>query len=541
MISFLQRILQKHHKWLFSILLVVVTISFVFTVGSSPGIGRGASRNIRFLEFDLTSQKAVTQWQQEVQYSAKLRNAFFMPMFSEFAIFARLTELSLANKLGIPEPNKAQLSQFVETYAAFMDSDHKFDANKYNAHLESLKSDAFQQGLFEQTIINDFRCNAVEHLLMDQGTILPAEVQYVLESKKQVYDVVVASFNQYDDESKTIDESDLDKYYQQNKDRYKLDSQIVFDYIKFPKDHFNVAPASKEDLQAFYAQHKSEFTQYKEGSQELKDAIVHAYERQEIQNLAVHSADQLVYRLYEKNIDIDSEAFQQALQDFGGQVKTLEPISVKEVNNNSQFSGEILTQCEKLNEDRYYSDPVISKSGDVCVILYRDTLPQIDPPFESVRAEVTADFLQNKKEIYLQQQAQSAQNEIKSLADSKDFEKIQSIVQKYNGNVKPLSATISKLMVSSDKKDEIKALKEGECSEVYQDRDAYSFICLQKKTLPQPIEPQAIISEMAKMEKADRTDYSECLMETIFNEIHAERNPRESSFYRTMFFGQNLR
>ena len=44
MISWSQTILQKHNKWLFSILLVVIIIAFVFTIGNTPGIGSGNRR-----------------------------------------------------------------------------------------------------------------------------------------------------------------------------------------------------------------------------------------------------------------------------------------------------------------------------------------------------------------------------------------------------------------------------------------------------------------------------------------------------------------
>ncbi|MDR2628697.1 MAG: hypothetical protein LBC30_01745 [Puniceicoccales bacterium] len=77
MISLLERILQKHIKWLFSILVIIVTISFVFTVGSSPGIGRNAhEQKKKVFGCDLTSQREIAQWMQEIELGLQLQNIF---------------------------------------------------------------------------------------------------------------------------------------------------------------------------------------------------------------------------------------------------------------------------------------------------------------------------------------------------------------------------------------------------------------------------------------------------------------------------------
>ena len=39
MISWIQTIIQRHHKWFFGGLLIVIIVAFVFTIGAVPGIG----------------------------------------------------------------------------------------------------------------------------------------------------------------------------------------------------------------------------------------------------------------------------------------------------------------------------------------------------------------------------------------------------------------------------------------------------------------------------------------------------------------------
>ncbi|HLP25625.1 MAG TPA: peptidyl-prolyl cis-trans isomerase, partial [Acidobacteriota bacterium] len=44
MISWIQTYFQKHFRTVFAVLLGVVIISFVFTIGAAPGIGRAGNK-----------------------------------------------------------------------------------------------------------------------------------------------------------------------------------------------------------------------------------------------------------------------------------------------------------------------------------------------------------------------------------------------------------------------------------------------------------------------------------------------------------------
>ena len=43
MISWIQKYFQHHFRIIFAVLLAVTIISFIFTIGASPGIGRAAA------------------------------------------------------------------------------------------------------------------------------------------------------------------------------------------------------------------------------------------------------------------------------------------------------------------------------------------------------------------------------------------------------------------------------------------------------------------------------------------------------------------
>ena len=74
MISWIQTIIQRHHKWLFGALLIVIIVAFVFTVGAVPGIGNpNRSEYTRnFLGFNLSSQQVQQELVRGVELTAIL-------------------------------------------------------------------------------------------------------------------------------------------------------------------------------------------------------------------------------------------------------------------------------------------------------------------------------------------------------------------------------------------------------------------------------------------------------------------------------------
>jgi peptidyl-prolyl cis-trans isomerase D len=116
MISFLERILQKHHKWLFSILLVIVIISFVFTVGSSPGIERSGVTARNFFGYNLSSSKDVNSLLEEMRMSALLNGRFDLLYFGglQDEALMRTIKIDMANKMQKPLPDKKIQDGFVE-------------------------------------------------------------------------------------------------------------------------------------------------------------------------------------------------------------------------------------------------------------------------------------------------------------------------------------------------------------------------------------------------------------------------------------------
>ena len=62
MLSYIQSFLEKHSKWLFGSLLVVIIVPFVFTIGSMPGLVSGRkTKMIKLFGCDLNDRNQMEE------------------------------------------------------------------------------------------------------------------------------------------------------------------------------------------------------------------------------------------------------------------------------------------------------------------------------------------------------------------------------------------------------------------------------------------------------------------------------------------------
>ncbi|MDR2812720.1 MAG: SurA N-terminal domain-containing protein [Puniceicoccales bacterium] len=542
MISFLQKVLQKHHKWLFSILLAVVTISFVFTVGSSPGIGRNTQgRGKKIFGYDLSSQKNITQLLQEVELSAKLQQIFIgTEQLQSYALLSRLAALKLASSLGFPKPDKPSLNCFIETYPAFLEKNQQFDIHQYNDFLEQINKDPAQLGIFERTVANDCKIAAVEKLLSGQGYCLEIQAQSAILRKVTRYSLLIA---QFDTSVLTDDpeyaEDDLRRYFEAHRDAYKMGEQIVLDYIEFPLERFigNVPEPLPSDLQQIYNSRKNQFQNLAEGSDALKATLTEVYERNMTDHLAMEAATQFTYDLYEKNIARDSEQFKQIIEGSALNVSSLGPIPLEQFSENEYFSKGSLAQVSKLNENRYYSDPIRAKNGNPCILLYQDCIPPIYLPLDSIRERVVQDFLAWKKEETFSLQIDEIRKilgEIQPLS-SETFAKI--IAEKKGTLVAFDGKNLHEMSIAPQEQEVLLSLRTGSISEViFTEKAKAEIIFLEKREVPPTIDPATLEQAAIDLERKNKESFNDHIIEMILDEIGVVKTEREEAtqHYRMM-------
>jgi hypothetical protein len=218
-----------------------VIFSFVFTVGSSPGIGHSrGGKEKKIFGYNFSSQREILPIFQELELSIQLQKLFVaIPTLKDYVLLSRLATLKLARDLNIPKPNKDLLRRFVEDYPFFMNEKQQFDSNKYNDFLTQMQKNPEQLAISERTIANDFKIALVEKLLSGWGYCLDIQAKCAILKEERKYSFLTAKFGAsiLSDEIKYA-EDEIKAYFEAHKDSYKIGEQIVLDYIEFPKELF---------------------------------------------------------------------------------------------------------------------------------------------------------------------------------------------------------------------------------------------------------------------------------------------------------------
>ena len=118
MISWIQTYFQKHFRTVFAVLLAVTIISFIFTIGATPGIGRAGNRIIErsFFGYNLGNSEQAARIARDGQFSAQLKGAFqaSADQIQQYSL-TRIAGLELANRLHLPVPTEKEVAAYIAT------------------------------------------------------------------------------------------------------------------------------------------------------------------------------------------------------------------------------------------------------------------------------------------------------------------------------------------------------------------------------------------------------------------------------------------
>src|SRR5688500_7119372 len=143
MISWIQKTFQQHFRVIFTVLLGLIIVSFVFTIGAGPGIGNAERTSLerRVFGYNLGSQEDQQRLFGDAALSAQLQ-AGYSPEGAELQNYAfqRAASLSIADQLHIPPSTKQEVSEFIKTLRTFTTQDGQFDPARYSSFRDSLKT-----------------------------------------------------------------------------------------------------------------------------------------------------------------------------------------------------------------------------------------------------------------------------------------------------------------------------------------------------------------------------------------------------------------
>ena len=454
MFNWIQIYLTKHYKWFLIILLGVIIIPFVFTIGNfSPWGGSGPGyKEQPFFQYDLSLAKD----QQTIFGNGQISMSMNIPSFygnpgeayMQSYSLSRAAYLHLADTLGLPGPGKEAFKEHVHSLAGFMNfSTQEFDQAQWTTFVASLSATGLTEAFVTTVIEEDYRVNKVRELLGGPGHILDFEAIHAAQRQNTEWTVETAKLS-YDDFEPEIQlsQEDIQSYFDTNAFRYEVAAKAKVSYIFFdPRKNVdaNYQPEPGEKSIHFFTNKaryqaaipKPEPVEKEDGTTETPETpevTLEEVEAQVVDEIRLEratketqkNAEEFAYLLFDKEITNGSSEFEAALASTGVSLKPLVPYSESAVTSQDGLTSQTLSQVFRLNESRYFSDP-IANGEDFVILIYQGEEPAYQPEIGEVQLKVKEDLKEERKReqfidkgSILREAVQSAMANGESFADA---------------------------------------------------------------------------------------------------------------------------
>jgi hypothetical protein len=244
---------------------------------------------------------------------------------------------------------------------------------------------------------------------------------------------------------------------------------------------------------------------------------VEAYKTYEAKRMALTTADQFVYQLYEKkNIARHSPECSKFSNAQNLSIKELEPIATKHFSIHQQFSAGTLEQVSKMNQERDYSDPIISKlKNTVCVLLYTEIIPAIYPPLADIKEQVKKDYVKHKTEEFLFHKVDAIRLQL-SIPNQTIYDQFVTLLKENNGIITDFKV----VKINSNDHDPIyeivRSLPLRQISQVITKKgNENEFLLVTAKEIPSSFDEARILTQQNELEELIET-FSETIFRNSF-------------------------
>ncbi len=414
MITWIQNKFQRHHKWIFGLLLTVIVVAFVLTIGPQSYFGSGGTRPVKarkFFNFDLVSQKDINSISRAAQVSfwinvgIRLRGRDQLESFG----FQRIAYLALADQLGVPEPNEEQFQDYIATRRIFQDTAGNFNPNIFIEFRDRIDNDPdLSQAVVSQVLADNFRIDKVRYALAGPGHVLPFEAakelawdntQWTIETTTLVYSEFQPNI--------VPDETALEEFYESNKFRFEESEKISLTILYFNSDNYTdqVSIPDNEDLETYLSSNQNRFPNARdlltagEPIEDVlplvRDIVAKAWKIQKARRLSEEAADEFTVALFRRKIPQYSEEFNALLDATGAAKNRISPYYKDNLPADTGIPRQALTKAFSLNTKRYFSDVVPTNNG-AAVLIYEGKIQAHVPPF----AEVIGQVINEYREIF---------------------------------------------------------------------------------------------------------------------------------------------
>lgn len=257
-------LMRKHAgSWMIKVILFAIVVVFVFW-----GVGSFTSRNqtqVADVNGEIISVETYRQAYYQLMdnfrrlYGDQLNDDLLkMLQPGQQALdnlISRILMLQESDRLGI-DVNEQELADAIQAISAFQNNG-AFDYQRYQ-QLLSLNKMTTEQ--FEQTQLQDLRIGKLQSLITSAVTISDEESRqwYEWNNAEVNLDYVVFAAEKYSDVTPT--QQQLEKYFEQNVNKYRTEPQVKVRYLYFdPKAYQEGVQVTDEDVAEYYQQNAREF------------------------------------------------------------------------------------------------------------------------------------------------------------------------------------------------------------------------------------------------------------------------------------------
>ena len=423
----------------FGVLLTVVIISFIFTIGSTPGVGRAEHTVVvqNYFGHNLQSKEDTEAMFADARLSAYLQygSSLNVDRLQNYMLI-RTAALHLADEMHLPEPTTEQITDFIKRLPVFAGPNGQFDVSRYDSFRSVYRTNGGAEAEIARVIANDVRATKVQYLVGGPGYILPSDVKITLTKADTEWtvDTAAADYASYDP-GITITDAEITKFFTDNAFRYTIPPKVTVDSVGFPAaNYMPKQPPTAAEVREYYDAHQAQFRKPPEPGKAppkpdptadfaaAEPQVRTALQLEKAKRAALGAASDFAYSLYENKV-----ARGPSLEAYLAAHKVT-PVSLKPFDQETgpaELGGspQVAAAAFGLGADRFYSEAVPSPDGAV-VLLWKESIPAHPPLLAEVRDKVRADALDEMKRKRFNQLGTTLKAAIeKRLAAGETFEK----------------------------------------------------------------------------------------------------------------------
>lgn len=412
MITWIQTVLQKHHKIVFGVLLVAIIIAFVFTIGSVPFFGDSYSRGgsvekKEFCGYNLRDEGTVSYFQTHAYYEIILDGARLQNNRQvEMMMFRQMYLTRLAKDMGLRQVTQKELDEYIRSRPVFQLQDGAFNEAAWEQFKkERLSSGRMRAEDLTAILSQNALVNKMSSLLGGPGYVLLSQIEreYKLINSKFDYAVAELSYKDFKPEIK-LDAKAVEDFFNKNMEAYRIGEGAMVETIFLPmKDYASLVKNPTEaELRVFFTTNSQRYATSKDGKfslpkfEEVKQKVQADFLLESAQNKARQAGEDVALKIYDSGAKINSAELKKVLADMKITTKKVGAIRMTDEKLPEGIPSAVAAQAMRLDADRFYSDPIPTDEG-VWIVMISKKLNSYLPTFAQVKAKVEKNYLESQK------------------------------------------------------------------------------------------------------------------------------------------------